>query len=144
MYDPKVIRIAAYCAILFSFSPKFAALIASIPAATIGGVSIVLYGMISAVGVRNIVENQVDFSRSRNIIIAALILGLSIGINYSGAIQFSIGSVDISLSGLAVGALVGIILNAILPLEEKEYKGASKAFVTEEEEAEKKAEASKE
>ena len=144
VYDPKVIRIAAYCAILFSFSPKFAALIASIPAATIGGVSIVLYGMISAVGVRNIVENQVDFSRSRNIIIAALILGLSIGINYSGAIQFSIGSVDISLSGLAVGALVGIILNAILPLEEKEYKGASKAFVTEEEEAEKKAEASKE
>ena len=144
VYDPKVIRIAAYCAILFSFSPKFAALIASIPAATIGGVSIVLYGMISAVGVRNIVENQVDFSRSRNIIIAALILGLSIGINYSGAIQFSIGSVDISLSGLAVGALVGIILNAILPLEEKDYKGASKAFVTEEEEAEKKAEASKE
>lgn len=137
VYDPRVIRIAAVFAVIVSFSPKFAALIASMPAATIGGVSIVLYGMISAVGVRNVVENQVDFSRSRNIIIAALILGLSIGINYSGAIQFSIGSVDISLSGLAVGALVGIILNAILPLEEKEYKGANKAFVTEEEEAEK-------
>jgi len=137
VYDPRVIRIAAIFAVIVSFSPKFAALIASMPAATIGGVSIVLYGMISAVGVRNVVENQVDFSRSRNIIIAALILGLSIGINYSGAIQFSIGSVDISLSGLAVGALVGIILNAILPLEEKEYKGASKAFITEEEEAEK-------
>ncbi|MBP5492177.1 MAG: uracil-xanthine permease [Clostridiales bacterium] len=136
VYDPVVIRIAAVCAIVVSFSPKFAALIASMPAATIGGVSIVLYGMISAVGVRNVVENQVDFSRSRNIIIAALILGLSIGINYSGAITFSLGEVNISLSGLAVGALVGIILNAVLPLEEKDYKGASKAFTTEEEEAE--------
>ena len=133
VYDPKVIRIAAYCAIVFSFSPKFAALIASMPAATVGGVSIVLYGMISAVGVRNIVENQVDFSKSRNIIIAALILGFSIGVNYSGAIQFSIGSVDIALSGLAIGALIGIIFNAILPLDEKEYKGANKAYVTESE-----------
>ncbi len=133
VYDPKVIRIAAYCAIAFSFSPKFAAVIASMPAATIGGVSIVLYGMISAVGVRNIVENQVDFSKSRNIIIAALILGFSIGVNYSGAISFSIGSVDISLSGLAIGALIGIIFNAILPLEEKEYKGANKAYATESE-----------
>ncbi|MBR2750781.1 MAG: uracil-xanthine permease [Clostridiales bacterium] len=141
VYDPRVIRIAAVCAIVFSFSPKFAALIASMPAATVGGVSIVLYGMISAVGVRNIVENQVDFSKSRNIIIAALILGLSIGIKYhnpAGAISFSIGSVNISLSGLAVGALVGIILNAILPLEEKDYKGCRKDFKSEEEEAEEK------
>ena len=126
VYDPRVIRIAAYFAVAVSFSPKFAALISSIPAATIGGVSIVLYGMISAVGVRNVVENQTDFSKSRNIIIAALILGLSIGINYSGAISFPVGSVTISLSGLAVGALVGIILNAVLPMEEKEYKGLDK------------------
>jgi len=131
VYDPNVIRIAAYFAIVVSFSPKFAALIASMPAATIGGVSIVLYGMISAVGVRNVVENQVDFSRSRNIIIAALILGLSIGISYSGAISFSVGSVTISLSGLAVGALVGIILNAFLPLDEEDFKGANKAFKSE-------------
>ena len=132
VYDPRVIRIAACCAAIVSFSPKFAALIASMPAATIGGVSIVLYGMISAVGVRNVVENQIDFSRSRNIIIAALILGLSIGVNYSGAISFSVGSVTISLSGLAIGALVGIILNAFLPLDEKDYKGANKAFESEE------------
>ena len=87
------------------------------PAATMGGVSLVLYGMISAVGVRNVVENKVDFSQSRNVIIAALILVLSIGINYSaaGAIAFTVGSVTISLSGLAVGSLVGIILNALLP-----------------------------
>ena len=88
-----------------------------------GGVSLVLYGMISAVGVRNVVENKVDFSKSRNIIIAALILVLSIGINYStlGAISFTIGSVTISLSGLAVGSLVGIILNAVLPGKDYVY-----------------------
>ncbi|MBQ8822856.1 MAG: uracil-xanthine permease [Lachnospiraceae bacterium] len=117
VYDPLVIRIAAVFAILFSFSPKFAAIIACMPTATVGGVSLVLYGMISAVGVRNIVETKVDFSKSRNVIIAALIMVLAIGINYSaaGAIAFTIGGITISLSGLAVGALVGIILNAVLP-----------------------------
>lgn len=117
VYDPLVIRLAAVFAIIFSFSPKIAAVIYCMPTATLGGVSLVLYGMISAVGVRNVVENQVDFSKSRNVIIAALILVLSIGINFSaaGAIAFTIGSVTISLSGLAVGALVGIILNAVLP-----------------------------
>lgn len=117
VYDPRVIQIAAGIAILFSFSPKFAAVISSMPAATCGGISIVLYGMISAVGVRNVVENQVDFKESRNVIIAALILVLSIGIHYSaaGAINIPVGKITIGLSGLAVGALVGIILNAILP-----------------------------
>lgn len=120
VYDPRVIRIAAYFAVLLSFSPKFAALIGSIPQATCGGVSLVLYGMISAVGVRNIVENKVDFSKSRNVIIAALILVLSIGINYSaGSVSFTVFAVTISFSGLAAGALVGIILNAILP--ERDY-----------------------
>ena len=122
VFDPAVIRIAAGLAILFSFSPKFAAIIGCMPTATCGGVSLVLYGMISAVGVRNIVETQTDFTKSRNIIIAALILVLSIGINYSaaGAISFPIGNITISLSGLAVGALTGILLNAILP--GKDYK----------------------
>lgn len=122
VFDPAVIRIAAGLAVLFSFSPKFAAVIGCMPTATRGGVSLVLYGMISAVGVRNIVETQTDFTKSRNIIIAALILVLSIGINYSaaGSISFVLGSVTISLSGLAVGALTGIILNAVLP--GKDYK----------------------
>lgn len=117
VFDPLVIRIAAVFAILFSFSPKFAALIGCMPTATCGGVSLVLYGMISAVGVRNIVETKVDFAKTRNVIIAALILVLSIGINYSaaGSISFAIGSLTISFSGLAVGAIVGIVLNAILP-----------------------------
>lgn len=117
VFDPLVIRLAACFAILFSFSPKFAAVIGCMPTATVGGVSLVLYGMISAVGVRNIVETQVDFGKTRNVLIAALILVLSLGIANSsaGAISFTVGSVTISLSGLAVGALVGILLNAVLP-----------------------------
>ena len=117
VYDPKVVRLAACIAVVFSFCPKFAALVHCMPTATIGGVSLILYGMISAVGVRNVVENQVDFTKSRNVIIAAMIMSLSLGINFSaaGAIAFSIGSVNISLSGLAVASLVGVLLNAILP-----------------------------
>ena len=117
VYDPKVVRIAAVLAILFSFCPKFSAVIQAMPSATVGGISLVLYGMISAVGVRNVVENNIDFTESKNVIIAALILVLSIGISYSaaGAIAFTVGGITISLSGLAVGALTGIILNAILP-----------------------------
>lgn len=117
VFDPLVIRLAACFAILFSFSPKFAAVIGCMPTATVGGVSLVLYGMISAVGVRNIVETKVDFSKTRNVLIAALILVLSIGIAYSsaGAIAFNVGGATIKLSGLAVGALVGIFMNAVLP-----------------------------
>ena len=112
VYDPRVIRIAAVLAMIFSFCPKFAALITAMPTATIGGVSLILYGMISAVGVRNVVENQVNFSNTRNVIVAALILVLAIGINYSvGSIQIGI----VSLSGLAVASIVGIAVNAILP-----------------------------
>ena len=123
VFDPAVIRIAALLAVLFSFSPRFAAVIGCMPTATRGGVSLVLYGMISAVGVRNIVETQTDFTKSRNIIIAALILVLSIGINYSaaGAISFAVGDVTISLSGLAVGALTGILLNAVLPGKDYQF-----------------------
>ena len=111
VYDPRVIRIAACIAILVSFCPKFAALVSAMPTATIGGVSLILYGMLSAVGVRNVVENKVDFTNTRNVIVAALILVLAIGISYSGSIQIGI----VSLSGLAVASIVGIGLNAILP-----------------------------
>ncbi|MBR5034218.1 MAG: uracil-xanthine permease [Bacteroidales bacterium] len=119
VYDPRVIRIAAVFAIILSFCPKFSALIGAMPAATIGGVSLVLYGMISAVGVRNVVENQVDFKSSRNVLVMALILVLAIGISYSAAGSITIGSVK--LSGLAVAALVGIVLNAILPGKDYEF-----------------------
>jgi len=120
VFDPRVVRLAACFAILFSFCPKFAAVIGAMPASVIGGVSLILYGMISAVGVRNLIENRVDFLKSRNIIIAALILVLSIGIAYStaGAIIIPAGNITISLSGLAIGSLVGIILNVILPYKD--------------------------
>ena len=118
VYDPRVIRIAACFAIIFSFCPKFAALITAMPTATIGGISLILYGMISAVGVRNVVENKVYFTNSRNVIVAALILVLAIGINYSvGSIQIGI----VSLSGLAVASIVGIVVNAILPSKDYEF-----------------------
>ena len=120
VFDPRVIRIAACFAILFSFSPKFSALVSSMPTATIGGVSLVLYGMIAAVGVRNIVESKVDFTKSRNVIIAALILVLAIGIKYGNNDAISIGFT--SLSGLAVAAIVGILLNAILPGKDYTFK----------------------
>ena len=122
VYDPAVVRLAAVFAIIFSFCPKVASIIQIMPTATVGGISLILYGMISAVGVRNVVEHQVDFTKSRNVIIAALIMVLSIGVHYSaaGAIAFQVGEITISLSGLATGALVGIVLNAILP--DKDYR----------------------
>ena len=136
VYDPKVVRIAAVYAVILSFCPKFAALISAMPTATVGGVSIILYGMISAVGVRNMVENHTDFQKSRNVIVAAVILGLALGINFSGllganittagnnatgAISFMVGDMKIALSGLAVASIVGIILNAVLPGKREEY-----------------------
>ena len=123
VYDPRVIRIAAVFAMILSFCPKFAALITAMPAATIGGVSLVLYGMISAVGVRNVVENKVDFTNTRNVVIAALILVLSLGIANSSAGAVHIGSV--SLSGLAVASIVGIVLNAVLPGKDYEFQQES-------------------
>lgn len=119
VFDPKVIRIAAVLAIVLSFCPKFSMLVSLMPAATIGGVSLILYGMIAAVGIRNMVEAKVDFSQSRNVIVAALIMVLSIGIKYGAGDSISFGVV--SLSGLAVAAIAGVLLNAVLPsAEEKE------------------------
>lgn len=134
VYDPVVMRIAACIAILLSFSPKFAAIVSSIPTAIIGGVSLILYGMISAIGVRNVVENAVDFTKSRNLIVAAVILVSALGIQYqyvynevgaeviNSGIKFAVGGFDITLSGIAVAAIAGILLNAILPGKDYEFK----------------------
>ena len=119
VYDPRVIRLAAIFAVILSFSPKFAALVNVIPTAVIGGISFVLYGMISAIGVRNVVENQVDFTKSRNLIVAAIILVCALGL---GSVTFAIGSLTISLSALAVASIAGIVLNAILPGKDFEFK----------------------
>lgn len=113
VFDPSVIRLAAGFAILLSFCPKFTCLVGLMPAATIGGVSLILYGMISAVGIRNMVEAHIDFIQMRNIIIAALILVIAIGVKYGANDSVAIGSIH--FSGLALAAIVGILLNAILP-----------------------------
>ncbi|BFJ83938.1 uracil-xanthine permease family protein [Ruthenibacterium sp. CLA-JM-H11] len=121
VYDPKVMRIAAVFAIALSFFPKVGAAIQTIPTAIIGGISFVLYGMISAVGVRNIVENQVDFTNSRNLIIAAVILVSALGFNSVGGINIPVFGLVINLSGLAIAAIAGILLNAILPGNDYEF-----------------------
>lgn len=113
VHDPRVIRLAAIYALVLSFSPAFAALVSSIPDAIIGGVSFILYGMISAIGVRNVVENQVDFTNSRNLIIAAVILVCGLG--FTNGLTFQVGGASITLTSLAIAAIAGILLNAILP-----------------------------
>ena len=122
VYDPMVMRIAAVFAIALSCIPKVAFVIECIPAATIGGISFILYGMISAIGIRNVVENRVDFTRSRNTIIAALILVCALGFNSLGGITFTLLGADITLSGLAIASIVGIAANAILPGNEYEFR----------------------
>ncbi len=119
VYDPVVVRIAAIFAIVLSFSPVFAGVIETIPTAIIGGVSFMLYGMISAVGVRNVVENQVDFTKTRNLIIAAVILVSGLG--FGAGIVLNFGETSITLTGLAVAAIAGIVLNAILPGNDYEF-----------------------
>lgn len=119
VYDPRVIRLAAIYAIVLSFSPAFAALVNSMPAAIIGGVSFILYGMISAIGIRNVVENRVDFTQSRNLIIGAVILVCGLG--FTNGITFSIGSAHVTLTSLAIASIAGILLNAILPGKDYEF-----------------------
>ncbi len=127
VFDPKVVRLAAVYAVVLSFSPKFAAVINSIPTAIIGGVSFILYGMISAIGVRNVVENRVDFTNSRNLIIAAVIMVCGLGFKIWGfnnefsGLTFTIGSASITLTSLAIAAIAGIALNAILPGKDYEF-----------------------
>ena len=120
VHDPKVIRLAAVYAVVLSFSPKVAELIGSLPTAIIGGVSFILYGMISAIGVRNVVENKVDFTKSRNLIVAAVILVSGLG--FSNGITFTVAGTPITLTSLAIAAIAGIVLNAILPGKDYDFE----------------------
>ena len=124
VYDPKVIRLAAFYAIILSFIPKMAEIISSLPAAIIGGISFILYGMISAVGIRNVVENKVDLTKSRNLVIAACILVCGLG--FSDGLTFHVGGTAITLTSLALAAIVGIVLNAILPGNEYSFESSTK------------------
>ena len=122
VHDPRVIRLAAVYAVVLSFSPKVAELIGSLPTAIIGGVSFVLYGMISAIGVRNVVENKVDFTKSRNLIVAAVILVSGLG--FSDGITFTVAGTPITLTSLAIAAIAGIVLNAILPGKDYDFEAS--------------------
>lgn len=113
VYDPRVVRLAALLAIILSFIPKFSAIISTMPTAIIGGISFILYGMISAIGVRNIVENRVDLSKSRNLIIAAVIFVCGLG--FKDGLTFNIFGTSVTLTSLATAAIAGIVLNAVLP-----------------------------
>ena len=124
VYDPKVIRLAAIYAVILSFIPKMAEVISSLPSAIIGGISFILYGMISAVGVRNVVENKVDLTRSRNLVITAVILVCGLGI--SDGLTVTIAGAHITLTGLALAAIVGILLNAVLPGNDYVFETAKK------------------
>lgn len=119
VFDPKVVRLAAFYAIILSFIPKFSAIISTMPTAIIGGISFMLYGMISAIGVRNIVENRVDLTKSRNLIIAGVIFVCGLG--FSSGLTFKVGSTSITLTALAIAAIAGIVLNAILPGNDYEF-----------------------
>ena len=119
VYDPSVIRLAAVYAIILSFEPKFAGLIYALPTAIIGGISFILYGMISAIGIRNIVENHVDFTNSRNLIIAAVILVAGLG--FSDGLTFTVGTTSVTLTSLAIASIAGIMLNAVLPGNDYEF-----------------------
>ncbi len=119
VHDPRVIRLAAVYAIVLSFIPKMASVIGSMPTAIVGGVSFILYGMISAIGVRNIVENKVDFTNSRNLIIAAVILVCGLG--FSSGLTFTVAGTSITLTGLALAAIAGVALNAILPGKDYDF-----------------------
>lgn len=119
VYDPFVIRIAAVLAIIISFIPKISAIISTMPTSIIGGVSFILYGMISAIGVRNVVENKVDLTKSRNLIIVGVIFVCGLG--FGNGLTFQIGAASITLTALAIASIAGIVLNFILPGNDYEF-----------------------
>ena len=112
VYDPKILRMAAFFAIGLSLIGKFSAILRTIPVPVMGGISIVLFGMIASIGVRILINSELDFAHSRNLIISAVILVFGIGVD-----AFPMGSTGVTVSGLAMAAIVGVALNLILPKE---------------------------
>ena len=123
VYDPLVIRIAACLAIIISFIPKVSAIISTMLSAIIGGVSFMLYGMISAIGVRNVVENKVDLTKSRNLIITGVIFVCGLG--FGDGLTFTVAGTSITLTALSIAAIAGILLNIILPGNDYEFDESS-------------------
>jgi uracil permease len=122
VYDPFIIRIGAVFAIFMGLIPKLAAILRTIPVPVLGGLSVVLFGMIASVGMRTLVEGEVDFKKSRNMIVVGLILVFGIGVSPG---MVNIG--DVPLSGLAIAAVVGVVANLVLPMDEEEAEIAMPA-----------------
>ena len=122
IFDGGVLIFAAIYAVILGFSPLFASFIYSVPDAIIGGASFVLYGMIAAVGIRNLIEEQVDLNDMKNTIIIAVMLVIGLGLRFGEPITFTVGDtmVPIGRLGVAIAVIVGIILNLILPSANKE------------------------
>lgn len=109
VYDPSILRIAAIYAILLSIIGKFGAILQTIPVPVMGGVSVILFGMIASIGIRTLIDAKLDFGHSRNLIIAALIFVFGIAIDNVAIWK------TVSISGLAIAALIGVSLNKLLP-----------------------------
>ena len=119
--DAKVVILAAIYATILGFLPIFAEIVYSIPTAIVGGVSFVLYGMIAAVGIRSLVENQVDIGKTKNLMIVAVIMVTGLGLRFGPTITVTLGTVNLPLDrlGVAIAAILGILLNIVLPNEDK-------------------------
>jgi len=117
VYDPVVLRLAALFAILLSFSPKLAALLQTLPQGVLGGISMLLFGMIASIGIRTLAEAEIDFTKSRNLIVvsAILVLGLGGAVANLGTIQVAGAALPLKVSGMALAALAGVVLNLLLP-----------------------------
>ena len=117
VFNPRVVQLAAVYAAVLGFSPMFAAIIYSVPTAIIGGASFMLYGMIAAVGVRNLVESKVDISKTKNLTIIAVMLVTGLGLRFGQPITFAIGETNVPIDrlGVAIAVVLGVVLNAILP-----------------------------
>ncbi|MCL2171131.1 MAG: uracil-xanthine permease, partial [Defluviitaleaceae bacterium] len=121
VFNPRVVALAAIYAAVLGFSPLFASVIYSVPDAIIGGASFMLYGMIAAVGVRNLVEAKVDMSQTKNLTVVAIMLVTGLGLRFGPAITFTLGETQVPIDrlGIAIAVILGVILNAILPNEDK-------------------------
>lgn len=114
-YNPRLLRIAAVCAVILGIFGKFGAILQTIPTPVRGGVEFILFGMIAAIGIRTLAEADLDFTHSRNLIIVALILSIGTGFSITGGLAVTIGEVNVTISGLFLAVIIGILLNLILP-----------------------------
>ena len=112
-----VIGLAAIIAICLGFLGKFTALVSTIPDAVLGGVSLLLYGFISVNGLKVLIENKIDFGKSKNIVVASTMLVLGLG---GAAISIIHGDLSVTISGMSLAAIIGILLNLLLPDEKEE------------------------